>query len=49
MKNSLKHKAKLWQKTSTPLSPRSGGPKFLHFVSNNLQIKKLIKEKNLDH
>ena len=47
MKNTLKHRAKLWQITGTPLSPHFGGPKFLHFISNNLQIKKLIKDEKL--
>ncbi|MAI85962.1 MAG: hypothetical protein CMF99_02095 [Candidatus Marinimicrobia bacterium] len=47
MKNTLKHKAKLWQITGTPLSPHFGAPKFLHFVNNNLQIKKLIKDEKL--
>ncbi|MFL3005021.1 MAG: FGGY family carbohydrate kinase [Candidatus Neomarinimicrobiota bacterium] len=47
MKNTLKHRAKLWQITGTPLSPHFGGPKFLHFVRNNLQIKKLIKDEKL--
>ena len=47
MESTLKHRAKLWQITGTPLSPHFGGPKFLHFVSNNLQIKKLIKDEKL--
>ncbi len=29
------------------MSPHFGGSKFLHFVSNNLQIKKLIKDEKL--
>ena len=36
MKSTLKYRAKLWQITGTSLSPHSGGPKFLHFVSNNI-------------
>ena len=47
MKEILKHGAKLWEITGTPLSPHFGGPKFLHFVNNNLQIKKLVKDEKL--
>ena len=39
MGNTLKHRAKLWKITGAPLSPLFGGPKFLHFINNNLQIK----------
>jgi len=47
IKNILKFRAKLWQITGTPLSPHFGGPKFLHFVNNNLLKRKLIKNEKL--
>tara|TARA_Y100000591_G_scaffold290086_1_gene275659 strand:+ start:450 stop:713 length:264 start_codon:yes stop_codon:yes gene_type:complete len=46
IKNTLIHRAKLWKIAGTPLSPHFGAPKILHFVSNNLQIKELIKDEN---
>ena len=42
-----KYKKKIWDITGAPLSPHFGGPKFLHMIKNDKELKRRIENNEL--